>query len=395
MRALLILVAGMLVAVTPVSAQIPLFHRSVTFLERLPDNDSVVRVYLDRDGNLYPDAGESLSAPGLRSSRSRLPAYYRTQPAAWSELRTRLGMAPVPFTDEAWDESQSLLLRRVAGRIVGRVSRQGRSPVVVLVHGFNVDNANPSYDQAMTTIAQSGATVRPLYLHVHWDGDYARNVAGTRDAWNRANRNAPLVGLALRRILAAIPSSVPVRVITHSLGGSVVASALWTRSEYVQRREPEYATYLSRSAEARRYTMPTHPDLRVGMVVPAMGGRAFATLTGSVRSGVELMMIGQNDQDVVVTKGWISPRLFGSTALAVKVAEYCDHVFPVYSNDDDRATQLVDFDIPGVSDYAHGFDVYLRRSKPMELFLDTLLRRGEAELLDSDKCLRKKERSPQ
>jgi pimeloyl-ACP methyl ester carboxylesterase len=387
MRTLLTILAAAVAANpgAPLQAQTGFFHEPVTFVSRTADNDSVVRVYIDREGNLYPEAATALDSLGLKAAHARVFEYYRTRRTAWADLLRTVGMAPAPFTAGAWEESQSALLRRLRERIVSRVGR-GRSPVVVLVHGFNVPSASRTYNAAMSTIAPAAGGARPLYVHVHWDGDHASSKVGVLQAWFQANRNAPLVGLELRRVLAGIPSEVPVRVITHSLGGSVIAAALWTRGEYAGRREPEFTTYIARSAEARRYPLPVHPDLRVGMVVPAMGGRAFGLPTGARRSDVELMMVGQNDQDVVVTKGWISPLLFGSTALAVKVTEYCRHVFPVYSADRDRATQRVDFNLPGSGDFAHGFDVYLRRRKPMESFLEMLLAREGDQLADTDQC---------
>lgn len=381
---------GVLLWAPLAEAQSRRFHRTVTFGARIAsvaDNDSVVHVYLDREGSLYPERSHAVDDSRLRKHHdSSLREYYGANAAEWNALRAGLRLVPGPLGEQSWEEVQAALRARLVLRINARADR-GRSPILFFVHGFNVDDARGAYRAAMRTVAARSPAVRPVYVQVNWDGHRAPTFLGLPGAWKEGNHNAPLVGLELRRILAALPDGRPVRIITHSLGGSVVASALWERIDLPQAAHPAWARYRRVASEYRTYPLPTNADIRVGMVVPAMGGAAFAPVAPQARpvGNYSLMLVGQNRHDIVVAKGYTSPKLLGTTALAVRLSEYCSFVDPIYRRDDRAAGQVLDFELPNQSDRGHAFELYLAR-KPMSDFLDLLLARPAPELADTDRC---------
>lgn len=388
------LCALLIALATRAEGQLLRMHHPVTFGSRAgqdADSDSVVHVYMDREGSLYPESRVPVRDRDLAKRDSRLYRYFLELPEEWERLRTTLGLAGGQLNPDRWDQAQDAIRARLVRRITGR-ARNGRSPVLFLVHGFRVESAQDAYTYAMRSVAVQVPGVRPVYVHVNWDGQHAP-LLFAMGAWKEANRNAPLVGLQFRRLVARLPDGLPVRILTHSLGGSVVASALWTRSDLPVGEHASYATYGRLAAEYQRFPLPPNPDIRVGMVVPAMPGRSFASVLPTARSAgnYSAMIVGQNPHDIVVAKGYVNPRLLGSTALAVELSEFCRHVYPIYQADARAAGQVVNFELPNQSDMDHAFERYFDR-KPMREFLDLLLLRPNPQLADTEACTKARRR---
>jgi len=227
--------------------------RSVIFSQQAARTDwpgdsgaSVVRVYFDRNGDLYPVGDSTLPdwatmREAIKKTREKeysLWGYFQgSEPGrrAWDAVRTPSGLRPSGSGEAAWAFWQGTLRTAVVARINSLLRTEpGSTPrsLVVLVHGFNVPADAHEYQiekarraVLSNSVAQAAMGDPPVFLQVAWDGMEGDGVI-PRTAWGRAQYTAPVIGLELRRLLAAVDSAAPVRVIAHSLGALVVGNAL-------------------------------------------------------------------------------------------------------------------------------------------------------------------------
>lgn len=388
LRLMVALLASISAGATAASAQWPvLFGDQVRSYRNSNDE---IHLFFDRDGYIYPPDAVRVTDFGVLRRAGSLRAYFRAERIAWARLAAHTGLNG-RFTDGAWNQAQDKLITEASISIVralGRGGSNGRT-LIVLVHGFRVPDAEDSFQYAEQAIRRRYAALRPLFVHVHWDGQYVPlyAVPGLPVTWQLANRNAPLVGLGVRQLLARIPDGVPVRVISHSLGGAVVASALWNWPRGIRLNSGRQSQQARLRQEGQRYPLPTTADIRVGMIVPAIPGEVFSEVPRSLRAGgnYPLMVIGQNASDVVVSKMWIDARLMGSTALAVEPKEFCRHVMRIYGGDARAAARIVNFDRIGKVDFSHDLNVYFDR-EPIDEMLRLLLATPTQQLRDSAEC---------
>lgn len=374
---------------TAASAQFPVLFGNQVRSYR--NSNSEIHLFYDRDGYLYPPDAVSMSDIGLAWRGGSLRSYFRER-RAWSRLagHTRVSGS---FTDGAWNLAQDKLISEASTSIIRALGESGPGgrTLVLLVHGFRVrvTDAEDSFQYAERVIRRTYADQRPLFVHVHWDGHYApiARVPGLPATWQLANRNAPLVGLGVRQLLARLPQDVRVRVISHSLGGAVIASALWNWPQGIRLNSGNASQQARLRRGKVRYPLPTTTDIRVGMIVPAIPGEVFSEIPRSLRAGgnYPLMVIGQNASDVVVSKMWIDARLMGSTALAVEPNEFCRHVMRIYGRDTRAAARIVNFDRIGKVDFSHGLNSYFDR-EPIDELLQLLLAMPAHQLQDSPGC---------
>jgi hypothetical protein len=199
---------------------------------------------------------------------------------------------------------------------------------------------------------------RTVYLQLFWDG--LTNDLGI-PIWTKAQFNFPLVGLAFRRVLNRVPADVPVRILTHSSGGPLVANTLWNAIGSLERDGdtadwPQYDIYRRHAGDTvGEWAPPRHPDMRVGMIVPAMPGSTFDSIAPAL-PGPARVIIGVNPHDLAITKfGWVpvswkfwrAPCVqAGSTCLSAKWEDYCDKTRPKLGGDAGTLVRVVNFSRP-------------------------------------------------
>jgi hypothetical protein len=352
-------------AMTSLYAAPAVAQRHVVFAQRDwhdADASGAVHIYIDGWGSLYPGRALQLQDSKLQT-HGTLEQYFRRNPADWQLLATATGANAGTGVDRAWPQVQDTLRARLVRRI-DRLAQQGGRPrtVVFLVHGFRVPDAEPGFELMGQRIRAQFRDMPMLLVHVHWDGMFSP-VLSTRigDTWEGANYNAPLVGLQLRRIFEGLKDDLPIRVITHSLGGGVIAAALWPRAD-IRRAGGHYAGFSDRSKGAPPFGFPPNPDIRLGMIVPAMRGEAFGIVPRDRRSAgnYPLVVVGQNRFDPVVAG---NNAILGQTALAVAVPAYCDFVYRPYADDQAATAVRYDFSRPGPGTVSHDIKDYFRTSR--------------------------------
>jgi hypothetical protein len=382
-------------------------------------NSPPVRLLYDRFGNLYPDGsvkidGEETIRPVPRQNGGQgnwsLQWHSRQRPQVWTQFAARyLAADTLPYSDERWETVQDRIRAEALAAITAR-SRPG-APIVILVHGFNVSEPSPGKRDAMDAARDSltawyGARFPGMsFVEVRWDGLVG---GGGALIWTYAQANGYFVGMELRRILTALPHDRPVRILTHSLGAHVVTAALWNVSSKLSgtvladnvngtaRARAEWIRYFN-GFSSPTYETPTHPDLRLAMIVPAMPGLTFGGETNtdyydrnfSGRPAVtanyqmpengppstyDRIIIGQNQIDEVIRKYFRVPSLYGSTTLGSEYSEF-QSVASILNGrpalNGGRSVVAYRVDIreapPGVNPKKHAWDLYLRRNNIRQL----------------------------
>jgi hypothetical protein len=358
---------------------------------------ATVRLFIDRDGRFYPSAGQSIQDVRLERWWNLLDSYYREaserrQPE-WLGLLARYGVPDGPF-ETAWEAVQDSIAATSAREAIRTA---GEQPLIVLVHGFN--NTAAEAEQALA--ATRGAIDVHLgfpqrYLEVYWDGAAKRGgFWSIFRVWGGGQHNSYNAGLALRRILNQIPPATPVRIVTHSLGGSVATAALWNVTSKIDSSVDAawLRTYERLRNDTIRHRTPSHPDLRLAMLVPAMPGNTFCNLpvrgarrcdyhdrTPAGDSTQHRVIVGVNRSDWVVNKFFVPSSKFGSTTLAARLREYRDRVKPLNEPGEPQRFFCLDFSKSSVNTTtpvlgeSHAWEVYVQRDAFAD-FIDLLMNR--------------------
>jgi hypothetical protein len=337
--------------------------------ETAPQPSPLVGLYYDRGGDLYPGTLLRVGVPDTAFRgilhQFKLEAHFAEtrrlhRPSFWDAVLDSLHLDRDAETTALWTAIQDSLNQRGISRITSAVEVEGggRRTLVVLVHGFNNDPgaAEAGYAEYRRVLSDSGFAhpQRTTYLRLYWDG--LVNDLGI-PIWSRAQFNFPLVGVSFRRILNRVPHDVPVRILTHSSGGPLISNTLWNASWPIESNVhtatwARYKWYREHVGDqSGTWAVPNHPDLRVGMIVPAMPGETFHDFPNTA-GGPSRIIIGANPNDVAIRKFgiptswnifWLSCRQSGSTCLPARRSQYCQQVRARLEGDPDTQLALIDF----------------------------------------------------
>ncbi|GAB2508669.1 hypothetical protein [Lysobacter humi (ex Lee et al. 2017)] len=292
-------------------------------------------VFLDRNGDLYPDADVEIPVEDLQVEAENpyetlsLKGYYRREAAAgratWRALLASVGVAEAPGGfDTTWTHVQDRLRARAVGRI-DALSGPARRPVFLLVQGFNNTflEAHDWYRRVRRDVLarQPDAVI----IEVLWDGGTHPFAA---PVWWVGQNNFRFAGLSLRRIIRDIAPETPLRIISHSSGGPAVANALGDASApFLAGQDADaerHERYFERAgARTGPYAPGQRRDLRIAMIVPAGAPNTFSRFSAGVSTLPQRLIIGQNERDYAVTKAGLGCAKGGDTCLAVQLDAFC------------------------------------------------------------------------
>jgi hypothetical protein len=320
-------------------------------------------------GDLYPDllAQLPLRDDFIKGRESVLYNYYHNKPHGieatgnTNNLRELARIYGISYDQQltqsdtlTWCQVQQALVQRRIQALNAklRTSAAGTRPLVVLIHGFNVgSDAHIVHGQQAGLYDQVRAALREIapdkfrnaiFLEVFWDGLQKPTPVGI---WGGAQLNARYAGLRLRQLIAGTDITTPIRVFTHSSGAIVATHAFWN----VNAPYPDPTTYLNRLMN-RLYNeraTPLHPDVRLGLLVPATAGLAFKdhnsrtqpswylvqqdlvtarhldSLLVPAPTPVRHTIVGSNKRDYALNKaGIVSPYRMGVTSLGCVPADF-------------------------------------------------------------------------
>jgi hypothetical protein len=305
----------------------------------------VCRVLFDAAGNIFPDPSKLEIEDGqLAEAGGSLERYFSGNPR----------YSP----------------RTIAAEVTAEINEECRksgSTLVVLIHG--IDNlyaeAHRTFELARMRLGELFPRRPMVFLEVYWDAHVGSPLA----AWGNARPDSKWVGLGLRPLLAGIHGTIPVRILTHSRGAAVASSALWN----VPLREglPLDREYAERQGAI---PVPSHPDVRLAMIAPAIGEDEFDTY-GS--TALDRVILGINEDDPALNKGFLGPRFGGSTRLGCRMSAFDEVVSPLLNRD-----RKVAFAVNLSASRDHDFKDYLLRRPVRDHLLPLLLESRPAILTD-------------
>lgn len=286
-----------------------------------PLGDSIIRSYQDLEGDFYPDSIKILAELGPYDESGR---------SNWA----------IAQQNRSSDKAKQIIkeLKAISDTNKPR-------PLVILIHGFNVSNAEPEYSFARDTIKKYiGNDLQPVYWQVNWDG---RDISFLkfRNAWAMAQASGPLVGLKMRGILSHILREIPetpIRIITHSSGAFVAASLLGNNSNALPLASSGKCTNsyiifcdnIENDYFENNFIIPHSNDMRLLMLAPATPFNSFAmlpTISGAkyqrksndgILTKKLTLIVGANKNDIAITKGFLPSSAGGATTLGVSFSDY-------------------------------------------------------------------------
>jgi len=290
--------------------------------ERDADTQQVIPLYFDRFGDLYPEQSDWPAAftwygdpalrfalqgrsPGIEGELSAISAEFNKSEGDWFATWSK-------FQDAIWRRKEAAIARQLS------LNTNDSSPrmAIIFVHGFNSDqeDSRKNYETARERLKSLRPELREaIYFDIYWDG----LKGGILPPWGKAQYNAPLVGLRLRRLLNALPPEMPVRFLTHSSGGIIAASVIGNATQAFPPRNQKdardcsesdspYCSY-ARLAGARSgpYAVPMRSDLRVGMLAAATPTNSFVDMANPEMGALApnaTLIFGMNPRDEAIQK---------------------------------------------------------------------------------------------
>jgi hypothetical protein len=343
-----------------VFTQVPV--KNVLYGER--SLNSLVRIYFDKNGDVYPDYYIADSA--LEQSNSSLSSWYKKYPSAFKQIAQQYNCTFEVYSDTNAKMLNDCILANLAEQI--NSNKASSAAVTFMIHGFRKPfkdtlNEYTSRDDFETLEATMSTFGLPgLSVEVYWDAMYGSGF-GLRPRKNKvlfhlfetSQENAINVGRQLRKLLLNIPSDT-INVVSHSLGAKVAAEALFNPF-----RESIALT-------------PSNKCVNICLIAPAIAGIETFQNYYNRRSQVDFktkdnyrLGIIYNENDFVLKKkdnwlGWFGPgaKKYGNTSLGCN----CDHAatnLENYFRDNYPNSTIRLFDLSSVGKchyfgqcYAHG-----------------------------------------
>jgi hypothetical protein len=290
----------------------------------LPDNPKTIRWPSKNVTNHECDLQWYFDRPANQAVRNKLFAQYRvTQPGPVHHQG---------YDTVAWDGLRGAMAQEQA-QLLNQATQNGKKPLVVLVHGFNVADYEHAagapcgkidkprqrayYDEIQgALLAQRPELQGAVWLEVYWDGLQNAPLM----IWGAAQASARYAGLALRDVLRRTNPNTPLRVFTHSAGGLVITQALWNNDAFEDGAYEHQITAMMKAIPT-----PAHTDVRVGMMVPALSPEAFRfyqVRTPKVNQPAYRIAVGQNRKDYAVNKGPAGCHKAGDTCMGADLGSF-------------------------------------------------------------------------
>lgn len=311
------------------------------------DRERVLRIYFDKQGNLYPGTEDFIPAKNFfdpvaakktfkeKPHTANLETYFTSHPVELKKLFLHYcpAAAVSPAARDSFYTVQYFIRKNHVQELEKAFASQKEKTLVLMIHGFNSPNPTGEYQMLRNAIRKQGYdTGNFVYLEVYWDGLTANQGNPVFEGiWKKALENSAYAALGLRRMLALLDPAVKIRIITHSLGASVGTGALFnTETKWRKRgfknvgRKLAYE-YGQNFFDSLRSVPAPRQDCRLGMIAPAIPGyNSFIDFNKRnpditpAQNNISRVVVGYNVNDFAVTKRLFKvdmARYFGSTSL--------------------------------------------------------------------------------
>jgi hypothetical protein len=313
----------------------------------LADKERVVRVYFDKQGNLYPGTEDFVPAKNFfdplaakktfkeKPLTANLETYFTSHTAALEKLFLHWCPAAMAagLAKDSFYAVQYFIRKNYAHDLEKAFALQKEKILVLMIHGFNSPNPTGEYQMMRNAIRKQGYDKGNfVYLEVYWDGLTANQGNPVFEGiWKKALQNSAYAALGLRRLLTILDPDIQIVIITHSLGASVGTGALfnaetkWTKRGFKNVGKKLGYEYGQNFFDSLRSIPAPRQECRLGMIAPAIPGyNSFIDFNKRnpeitpAQNNISRAVVGYNVNDFAVTKRLFKvdmARYFGSTSL--------------------------------------------------------------------------------
>ncbi|QES93596.1 alpha/beta hydrolase [Empedobacter brevis] len=360
------------------------------------DNNNVVKVFIDKRGNLYPDSNiiipKNKFIYGYRANENNanLKSYFLHDKEN-SRIIQLANYYKVPLQEnqeELFKNIQEEILKKIAANVSHIKKEKQTDELVIFIHGYNMEYPAPVYYQFRKYIDNYKTDKKRVFLEIYWDGltDKNNDIAALK-IWTFAQVNSSYVANAVRKIINKIDYNTKIRIITHSLGASVGTGALFNTSSKwpVTQGQNFYEEMMNIPA-------PGHKDIRIGMIAPAIPGvNTFVDFNrrngnSTIRSNdnnISKVVIGYKEKDeALLKKALNNSNNFGATTLGAntlnketgkreieRVEEYM--LKELQYTENNTPIRAIDFK-DDIYSKEHGWYYYLQNKYALDRFLNQL-----------------------
>ncbi|TDE52716.1 hypothetical protein [Flavobacterium sp. GT3P67] len=289
-------------------------------------NSDVAMIFFDRKGNMYPDY--PIDDSFLRASDSRLEQYYENDSVTYNAICKQYNLKPdIHNLSVTNSPLQEALISRKASQL-----NYSEKELFFIIHGYNEHPSKPDDDSSSMGMKKTKEWIeshypnRFLFVEVYWDGLSRQNgnkilLYNPVYIWDNAQASASNTGFELRRLFSKLNKKKKY-VLTHSLGASVITTALFN----VEKLKNAQLNELKMKFENPVYNSPSQ-EFHIGMIAPAIPGEnTFLEYHNRTIKGKNIrttdsnyfFITGFNSYDPVNSKGYSLSRFLGSTTLGCK-----------------------------------------------------------------------------
>ncbi|MEL6658942.1 MAG: hypothetical protein AAFP77_20710 [Bacteroidota bacterium] len=304
----------------------------------------VVRVFLDRQGDFYPEAIIPDSA--LLDNNASIQAYFTSHPDAFVKTAAHYDLQITGYSEQHF----ATLQEKIIGQLVDRINTLDQErELFLLIHGFRKplvpqqwsSSSKNDYNNVRSSIAGRYAPDKaPQFVEVYWDGTFDCCI-GRKTKVNKrifqlfedvAQVQATRTGYALRQIIEGIERE-QLNIVTHSLGAQVGVSIV--SNTYDERID----------TTLQSLPTPAQPRVNLCLLAPAISKEPFfdydertTAIDLEAEDNYHLSVL-YNKKDFVLRKRVLifgpGPRKYGNTALGCnchrelyKLEDYFSEHFP-------------------------------------------------------------------
>jgi len=221
-----------------------------------------------------------------------------------------------------WDDNQTKLWEKTVEDVTNLFSEDSKNKaLVVLIHGFNVDDAQRDYRIAQARIRELNENGTDfVFLRVHWDG--SKKPVITR-AWSKAQYSGPLVGFRMREFYNILSEKnfghvePSVHVLIHSSGAFITTATFGNPISSLPRLSEETDTPNhydefkdSLITKSEKRFIPEIENLHIGMLAPAIPS---GSVTGYVKripdnTDASKYTAAKSGGFYTLDRGWMTPN---------------------------------------------------------------------------------------
>ena len=374
-------------------------------------NDKVTRIYLDKYGEIYPKAEVYIPYREFFRGKYKDNEYRETNSTGSLEYyfnSNKVSPLVSPINDLrkvynikntpdvlVYKEASELIFKENVSKIKRDLESSKNKTLIVLVHGFNDPNPTGDYQLLRNEITKRDSLRSKdyVYLELYWDGLTAnQGKPQFSKIWKRAQGGSMSAAATLRRILNEM-DNCKIRLISHSLGASVITGALFNTTSKFKGNTVNSAAYNA----VLDIDCTKNKDIRFGMLAPAIpgestfvdfnkrGGNDITTLPTD--NTISKIIVGHNCNDYAVSKRFFYSidalsKKKGSTSLGAnrkgEVEKAKNKLKTLDYNDETKLDSMfksIDFSIYCYKycNEEHALFAYLKNKTKLDIFLSELL----------------------